>query len=406
MQKLPLESLDHVLEQIVTQAQALPTTRLPLTRALESVIAHDVTSPIDVPAFTNSAMDGYGISYAQIEHLSTQTPFTVIGRSLAGHPYTGRALECYRCIQIMTGAALPSCVDTVIPFRLVRQQGDTILISPDSIKAHANVRTQGEEIHKDRIVLSKGTRLTPYHIGLLASLGIAKITVYQKPNIAIFSTGDELQELGHPLQAGQIYNVNGYALTAYFQKLGYTVLNLGILPDRPEAIQAALENTHADIFITSGGVGQGTRDYLSQSLAKHYHWKHVHIAMRPGKPLVFGRFITQNQYKYFFGLPGNPIAAMLSAQTFIEPLLQQLRQETTTEQIFQARLTHHIKHRPGRTEFVRGTLSMHEDTLVFTPYKNQGSAMFTSMTRSNAIATITPDKENLQAGDFVRVHLL
>lgn len=406
MQKLPLETLDHVLEQIITQAQALSTTRLPLTRALDTVIAHDVTSPIDVPAFTNSAMDGYGVSYTQIEHLCTPTPFTIIGRSLAGHPYTGRTLTSHRCIQIMTGAALPSCVDTVIPFRLVRQQGNTILIFPDSIKAHANVRTQGEEIHKGRVVLSKGTRLTPYHIGLLASLGIAKITVYQKPSIAIFSTGDELQDLGQPLQDGQIYNVNGYALTAYFQKLGYNVVNLGILPDRPEAIQSALENTQADIFITSGGVGQGNRDYLSQSLAKHYHWKHVHIAMRPGKPLVFGRFITQNQYKYFFGLPGNPIAAMLSAQTFIKPLLQQLRQETTTDIAFQAQLTHHIKHRFGRTEFVRGTLSMHENILVFTPYKNQGSAMFTSMTRSNAIATIPPDVENLQTGDFICVRLL
>lgn len=406
MQKLPLQSLDSILEQVLILSHSLPTITVSLQNSLHFVLAEPIQSNIDIPAFTNSAMDGYAIASSQLETIENEATFQIIGRSLAGHPYEGRAPQNNRVIQIMTGAALPSFFDTVIPFRLVQKSENSITISQNVVRHFANVRKKGEEIQKGCTVLNAGERISAYHIGLLASLGIEKVTVYNKPSIAIFSTGDELQELGQPLQKGQIYNVNGYALTAYFQDKGYNVQNLGILADHPERIQKALETTLADIFITSGGVGQGTRDFLSQQIAQQYNFQHVHIAMRPGKPLVFGSFNNSTRTKYFFGLPGNPIAAMLSAQTFIRPLLAKLRQETPKSKSFSAQLTGPLVHKPGRTELVRGTVFRKDHQQFFTPYPHQGSAMFTSMTNSNAIALLPSALGNLNTGDWVSVRLL
>lgn len=362
------------------------------------ILANPVHSPINVPAYTNSAMDGYVIRGDDLERES----YSVVAEVMAGYAYN-KALQKGEAVKIMTGAPTPENGDTVVMREQATQTGDAVSFGEAKIKAGQNVRQAGEDLPESGLVFDANTRIHSAEMGMLASIGLGEVEVKRKLKVAIFSTGDEVQAPGSSFKANTIYDSNRYTLMGLLENLNCEILDYGILEDKHEVIVEALSkaSSEADVVLTSGGVSVGDADYVKdalESLGEINFWR---INMRPGRPLAFGKISD----KPFFGLPGNPVAVMVSFLNFVEPALRKMQGETNWEPLkLQAIASEPLRSRIGRTEFSRGIYSKdeHGRISVRTTGK-QGSGILRSMSEANCIIEIDPAVDNVKAGESVTI---
>jgi molybdopterin molybdotransferase len=414
MSQNPLPSpIDISVAQAQQQIQEamvplLQRQEIDLQDGLNRILAHDIIAARDVPSFDNSAMDGYAFC---AKDLSMHQELTIVGQSQAGHPFHGR-LQPGQAIRITTGAVIPDYADSVLPQELaVLKNASTLLMEGIHVHPGQHKRCRGEEIAAGGIVLGKGTRLGPVELGLLASLGLSAIQVQRKLKVAIFSTGDELRSPGQTADLGSIFDSNRITLRTLLQQFGADVLDLGVLADNHDTIQTALKNCadQADVIITSGGVSVGAADFTRQVMQQVGRMNFWSVNMRPGRPLAFGT-IDKNQQTdktYLFGLPGNPVAMLVSFYFFVRPALQLLygSQISMTPSV-SAAATQAIAKKAGRTEFQRGIFTVDpHGRLEVSITGHQGSGMLSSMARANCLVVLTPEQGDIEVGDTVRIML-
>lgn len=392
---LPLsDALQGMLEQL---ACCCDSEQLPLPEALGRVLASDIASPLAVPPFDNSAMDGYAV---RLSDLTAGTPLIMAGKAFAGQPYQGE-WPAGHCVRIMTGAPVPAGTDAVVMQEETQADGGriTFLAQPEPGQ---NIRRAGSDIGKGACVLPAGTRLTPREMPLLASLGVATVPVRRPLKVAIFSTGDELKPVGTPLAHGDIYDSNRYGVRAMLARLGCDCLDLGIIPDDPAQLRAAFirADEEADVLITTGGVSVGEADFTKQlldELGEIGFWK---LAIKPGKPFAFGRLPRA----WFFGLPGNPVSAMVTFDQLVQPALAKLAGQQFERPLqLQAIAAEPLKKSPGRLDFQRGILSQGPNGLEVRSTGSQDSAVFSSLSRANCYIVLERERGRVAAGETVTV---
>lgn len=402
-------SLDDARKAIAAALQPITGSEtVPLHAALGRILAEDVLSPIDVPAHDNSAMDGYAFDGAALRHDAALT-LQAAGTVFAGAPWAG-TLAPGQCLRIMTGAVMPAGLDTVVPLELCRVDGDAVHIAPGAIRAGENRRRAGEDLARGKPALTRGRRLRPADLGLLASLGMTQAKVHRRLRVALFSTGDELREPGQPLDAGCIYDSNRASLRAALQRLDLDVLDLGLVRDDPDALQATLSRAlqQADVVLTSGGVSAGDADHtrsLLERMGEVGFWK---VAMRPGRPFAFGPLrAPAGRRSWLFGLPGNPVAALVTFHALArDALLQLAGAEPEPLVVLQARSAQALRKRPGRTELQRGIVSRAADgQWEVRTTGSQGAGILRSMSQANALLVLGHDQGNVAAGEPVDVWL-
>ncbi|MGF1717170.1 bifunctional molybdopterin-guanine dinucleotide biosynthesis adaptor protein MobB/molybdopterin molybdotransferase MoeA [Photobacterium chitinilyticum] len=386
-----------ILEQIVPSKIQI---KVPLEQALGQIVSKDILSPVNVPQHTNSAMDGYAIRGDNLDRDS----YTVVAHVLAGHSYD-QPLELGQAVRIMTGAPVPANADTVIMRELAQQKGDIVTFNTVKapIKPGQNVRQAGEDLAIGQIAVAAGTQMTAPELGMVASLGIDAIGINQPVKVAIFSTGDEVQHPGEAQKANCIYDSNRYTLLSMLTKVGCEVIDLGIIEDSEEALEATLQQAsqQADLILSSGGVSVGDADYIKTVLDRLGQINFWRIDMRPGRPLAFG----QIQQTPFFGLPGNPVAVMVTFLQFVEPAIRKIQgMENWQPQVFNAVATERLRSRPGRTEYSRGIYSLDANgRLTVKTTGKQGSGILRSMSEANCLIEIVPKQPNVEIGEVVRV---
>lgn len=362
------------------------------------VLADHVVSPVNVPQYTNSAMDGYAIRGDDVERESYQ----VVAEVMAGHAYD-QPLEVGQAVKIMTGAPTPINGDTVVMREQASQDGDTVTFKGASIKTGQNVRQAGEDLAIGSDVFTAGTRLASPEMGMIASLGFGEANVFRKLKVAVFSTGDEVQVPGTEQKANSIYDSNRFTIMGMLEKLGCEILDFGILEDNEQLMIEALENAsaQADVVMTSGGVSVGDADYIKLALDKLGQIDFWRINMRPGRPLAFG----QINDKPFFGLPGNPVAVMVSFINFVEPALRKMQGEQGWKPLkVSAIATENLRSRQGRTEFSRGIYELDETgRLTVRTTGKQGSGILRSMSEANCLIEISPAVDTVKTGESVTI---
>jgi molybdopterin molybdotransferase len=376
-----------------------------LKQALERILATDVISPINVPAHDNSAMDGFAFDGTQLQ--TTQAlHLTIVGTALAGKAWQG-TVEAGQCVKIMTGAVMPAGLDTVVPQELTQQTGNTISIAPGVLQRGDNRRFMGEDLMQGKAAVTAGSRVTPAALGLLASLGIAAVEVVRPLRVAFFSTGDEILSLGEAPREGAVYDSNRYTLFGLLTRMGVEVIDMGVVKDDPLALEAAftLAATQADAIITSGGVSVGEADHTKAVMRKLAggesgvaFWR---IAMRPGRPMAVGRIGEA----VLFGLPGNPVAVMVTFLAFVRPaLLQMMGCSAPSLPLLKAHSAEAIRKKPGRTEYQRGVVkSAANGALTVATTGQQGSGVLSSMAQANGLIVLGHDQGNVAVGDEVDV---
>lgn len=397
---------------IMQQLKVLDTTQqIDLFSALNRILAEDIISPIHVPFHDNSAMDGFAFNGRGLLELTTPQILSlkIQGEALAGHPYQAK-LETGACVRIMTGAVMPNDCDTVIPQESCQTiDNETIRFHSSAIRSGENRRLQGEDLRQGQVALAKGQRLGPAELGLLASLGIAQVKVQTRLRVAYFSTGDEIRSLGEPLETGCIYDSNRYTIFGMLSNLGCDVIDLGVVRDHPEALEQALRDAceKADVIITSGGVSVGAADYTKQVMAKLGKVEFWTVAMRPGRPMAFGQVESGSHRAYLFGLPGNPVAVMVSFYFFVQNALRHLTGERIPDTLpVLARSVSAIKKRAGRTEYQRGIARRGIDgQLEVSVTGSQGSGILRSMSEANCMIVLKHEQTDVQAGDLVEIRL-
>ncbi|EJB8444345.1 TPA: bifunctional molybdopterin-guanine dinucleotide biosynthesis adaptor protein MobB/molybdopterin molybdotransferase MoeA [Vibrio parahaemolyticus] len=362
------------------------------------VLAEHIVSPVNVPQYTNSAMDGYAIRSDDVDRDSYQ----VVAEVMAGHAYD-QPLEVGQAVKIMTGAPTPLNGDTVVMREQASQEGDKVTFNGANIKAGQNVRQAGEDLAIGSDVFTVGTRLASPEMGMIASLGFGEANVFRKLKVAVFSTGDEVQAPGTEQKANSIYDSNRFTIMGMLEKLGCEILDFGILEDNEQLMIEALENAsaQADVVMTSGGVSVGDADYIKLALDKLGQIDFWRINMRPGRPLAFG----QINNKPFFGLPGNPVAVMVSFINFVEPALRKMQGEQGWKPLkVNAIATENLRSRQGRTEFSRGIYEL-DDTgrLTVRTTGKQGSGILRSMSEANCLIEISPAIDTVKAGESVTI---
>ncbi|MEK2142964.1 bifunctional molybdopterin-guanine dinucleotide biosynthesis adaptor protein MobB/molybdopterin molybdotransferase MoeA [Vibrio parahaemolyticus] len=369
-----------------------------IENAYGRVLAEDIISPVNVPQYTNSAMDGYAIRSDDVDRSSYQ----IVAEVMAGHAYD-QPLEVGQAVKIMTGAPTPRNGDTVVMREQASQEGDKVTFNGSNIKAGQNVRQAGEDLAIGSDVFTAGTRLASPEMGMIASLGFGEANVFRKLKVAVFSTGDEVQAPGTEQKANSIYDSNRFTIMGMLEKLGCEILDFGILEDNEQLMIEALENAsaQADVVMTSGGVSVGDADYIKLALDKLGQIDFWRINMRPGRPLAFG----QINNKPFFGLPGNPVAVMVSFINFVEPALRKMQGEQGWKPLkVNAIATENLRSRQGRTEFSRGIYEL-DDTgrLTVRTTGKQGSGILRSMSEANCLIEISPAIDTVKAGESVTI---
>ncbi|HCG8611879.1 bifunctional molybdopterin-guanine dinucleotide biosynthesis adaptor protein MobB/molybdopterin molybdotransferase MoeA [Vibrio parahaemolyticus] len=369
-----------------------------IENAYGRVLAEHIVSPVNVPQYTNSAMDGYAIRSDDVDRDSYQ----VVAEVMAGHAYD-QLLEVGQAVKIMTGAPTPRNGDTVVMREQAIQEGDKVTFNGANIKAGQNVRQAGEDLAIGSDVFTAGTRLASPEMGMIASLGFGEANVFRKLKVAVFSTGDEVQAPGTEQKANSIYDSNRFTIMGMLEKLGCEILDFGILEDNEQLMIEALENAsaQADVVMTSGGVSVGDADYIKLALDKLGQIDFWRINMRPGRPLAFG----QINNKPFFGLPGNPVAVMVSFINFVEPALRKMQGEQGWKPLkVNAIATENLRSRQGRTEFSRGIYEL-DDTgrLTVRTTGKQGSGILRSMSEANCLIEISPAIDTVKAGESVTI---
>ncbi|HBK5918728.1 bifunctional molybdopterin-guanine dinucleotide biosynthesis adaptor protein MobB/molybdopterin molybdotransferase MoeA [Vibrio alginolyticus] len=369
-----------------------------IENAYGRVLAEHIVSPVNVPQYTNSAMDGYAIRSDDVDRDSYQ----VVVEVMAGHAYD-QPLDVGQAVKIMTGAPTPRNGDTVVMREQASQEGDKVTFNGANIKAGQNVRQAGEDLAIGSDVFTAGTRLASPEMGMIASLGFGEANVFRKLKVAVFSTGDEVQAPGTEQKANSIYDSNRFTIMGMLEKLGCEILDFGILEDNEQLMIEALENAsaQADVVMTSGGVSVGDADYIKLALDKLGQIDFWRINMRPGRPLAFG----QINNKPFFGLPGNPVAVMVSFINFVEPALRKMQGEQGWKPLkVNAIATENLRSRQGRTEFSRGIYEL-DDTgrLTVRTTGKQGSGILRSMSEANCLIEISPAIDTVKAGESVTI---
>ncbi len=398
-------TVEQALETILGHIRVLGTERLDILRARGRVLAEDIVSGLDVPPLDNSAMDGYAVRHADVSTASADTPalLKITGDLPAG--YTSEVLlQPGQTLRIMTGAPLPPGADTVIMQENTRSDGTTVSIL-QSEKRGANVRSAGEDIKKGALLFQTGALVRPAHIGIMASIKRAMVSVYQRPRVAILSTGDELVDIDEELGAGKIVTSNSYSLASLVEDAGGTAIMLGIARDTKEALRSRmLEGLHADIIISSGGVSVGDYDFVKDVLQElgldMKFWK---VLMRPGQPLAFGVIGG----KPAFGLPGNPVSAMVSFEQFVRPAMRKMSGHARLfRPVIEAIAREDIKGREGRKFFIRCRLVQKDGLWHATTTGEQGSGILMSMAAASGLMVIPADRSGVSAGDRVKVQVL
>jgi len=399
---MPVERAREHIRAFLSPVTAVE--RLNIRAALGRILAEDVISPVNVPQHDNSAMDGYAVRFSDL-NADAESKLKIIGTSFAGKPFQGTAGPG-QAVRIMTGAVIPAGTDTVIQQEKAKAAGDYVAVMPVPKKG-TNTRSAGEDLRAGEPALKRGHPVQPAEIGMMASLGIGEVAVYRKLRVAFFSTGDELVAIGQPLGPGQIYDSNRYTIYGLLVRLGCEVLDMGVIRDTPHDVEHAFREAAqvADVVITSGGVSVGEVDYVKQildRLGEVLFWK---IAMKPGRPLAYGRIGNA----HFFGLPGNPVAVMVTFYQFVRDALLHLQGRTTSTPLPTQKVvcTSPIKKAPGRTEFQRGILSQDaEGRWSVRTTGDQGSGILSSMSQANCFIILPAEQGNTPAGATVDVQLL
>ena len=403
-QALPANAVNDFLAHLVQPVQGME--EVGVFDALGRVLARDIISPVSVPPHDNSAMDGYAFDGAQLAAGSALT-LDLVGTALAGKAWSG-SVGTGQCVKIMTGAIMPAGLDTVVPQEFTQPAADgRITIPADLLAPGDNRRHKGEDLMEGSAALQKGERLTPAGCGLVASLGIKTVPVTRKLRVAYFSTGDEILSLGEAPREGAVYDSNRYTVHAMLTRLGCEVIDLGVVRDDPALLEAAFRGAakQADAIITSGGVSVGEADYtkaMMKQLGDVAFWK---IAMRPGRPMAVGRIAVEGKSSVLFGLPGNPVAVMVTFLAFVRPaLLRMMGSTEAAPPLLRARSLAPIRKKAGRTEYQRGIVSTGADgRLQVQLTGNQGSGVLSSMVQANGLIVLHHAQGNVAMGDEVDV---
>ncbi len=400
---MPVERARALIRKFLTPVTA--TERVHVRFALNRVLAQDVVSPIAVPGHDNSAMDGWAVRFADLRQ-DDETQLKRIGESFAGKPYAG-TLGAGEAVRIFTGGVMPFGADTVVMQERATEIPGGVAVSAGAVsKAGQNRRFAGEDLQRGQLVFGAGQPVHPAELGMLASLGINEVTVYRKLRVAFFSTGDELRSIGTPLAQGDVYDSNRYTLYGMLARLDCDMVDMGVVPDIPGELEHAFATAaaNADVVITSGGVSVGEADYvkaLLDKLGEVLFWK---IAMKPGRPLAYGRIGGA----HFFGLPGNPVSVMVTFYQFVRDalLVLQGRSDVGPMPMFKAMLAAPIRKVPGRTEFQRGILAHDVSGWSVRTTGDQGSGILSSMSRANCFIVLPAETGNVAAGEPVDVQPL
>ena len=398
-QSLTADGVNAFLSRLVEPVQE--TEEVGIFEALGRVLARDIVSPISVPPHDNSAMDGYAFDSSQ---LRAGVPLTleVVGTALAGKAWNGEVAAGH-CVKIMTGAMMPAGVDTVVPQELVAVKGSQVTLPPGILQPGDNRRLKGEDLDQGQPALQQGQRMLPAACGLVASLGLRTVTVRRRLRVAYFSTGDEILSLGEAVREGAVYDSNRYTVWGLLTRLGCEVIDMGVVRDEPVLLEAAFTQAAkiADAIISSGGVSVGEADYTRVMMKKLGDVEFLRIAMRPGRPMAVGRISDS----VLFGLPGNPVAVMVTFLAFVRPALLQMMGARPEElPLLQARSAEGMRKKPGRTEYQRGIVSRAPDgTLAVRTTGNQGSGVLSSMVQANGLIVLHHAQGNVTAGAAVDV---
>ena len=404
-QALSVNQVGDFLAQLVQPVPPDESQDVYLFDALGRILAQDVISPISVPAHNNSAMDGFAFDASQL--LANQ-PLTlrVVGTALAGKAWQGK-VNAGECLKVMTGAILPDGLDTVVPQELVQIASahdiTSITLPANLVKAGDNRRLAGEDLMQGQTALKAGQRLTPAALGLIASLGLSDVRVHRRVRVAYFSTGDEVLSLGDAPREGAVYDSNRYTVFGLLTRLGCEVIDMGVVRDDPALLEAAFAQAaqESDAIITSGGVSVGEADFtkaMMKKLGDVAFWK---IAMRPGRPMAVGRIGKS----VLFGLPGNPVAVMVTFLAFVRPALLRMMGSTTQPlPMLRAKCMEPLRKKAGRTEYQRGYVDSAPDgTLQVRTTGNQGSGVLSSMVQGNGLIVLHHTQGHVSIGDEVDV---
>jgi molybdopterin molybdotransferase len=402
---LPVETARRVIRSLVTPVTA--NERVAVRASLGRVLGADVVSTMNVPAHDNSAMDGFAVRGADLK-ADGATVLRAIGTAFAGRGFEG-SVGPGECVRVMTGAVMPRGTDTVVIQEAVRADGDRITVPPGQ-KTGQNRRVAGEDLAAGRVAIAAGRVVRPAELGLIASLGLAEVTVRRRLRVAFFSTGDELTSIGTALKEGEVYDSNRYTLYGMLARLGVDLIDMGVVRDDPRSLERAFLEAAAcaDAVITSGGVSVGeadfTRDLLGR-LGEVLFWK---IAMRPGRPMAVGRIEARGNAAHFFGLPGNPVAVMVTFYGFVRDALLALagRTDDYALPLVKVPCATALRKKPGRTEFQRGILTRGDDgewSVRITG--QQGSGVLRSMSEANCFIVLEHSRGDVKAGDLVTVQL-
>ena len=414
-QALSADAVNAFLAELAQPLSASADTEtLPLMQAHHRVLAADIISPVSVPPHNNSAMDGYAFDGAALQPGQPLVLQPVGGTAFAGAAWQG-SVGPGQCVKIMTGAIMPAGLDTVVPQELTQANADGgITIAANVLQRGDNHRLAGEDLMQGQPALRTGQRLTPAALGLAASLGLPTVTVFRRLKVAYFSTGDEILSLGEAPREGAVYDSNRYTVFGLLQRLGCEVIDLGVVHDDPARLQAAFRQAaaQADAIITSGGVSVGEADHtkaMMRELAADdasgqsgvAFWR---IAMRPGRPMAVGRF----GHTILFGLPGNPVAVMVTFLAFVRPaLLRMMGCAADAPVLLKAHSAEAIRKKPGRTEYQRGTVFTAADgSLHVRTTGSQGSGVLRSMVEANGLIVLPHAQGNVAVGDEVSVMML
>ncbi len=402
-QALSADQVSAFLRLLAPGPASASPQRVPVIEALDRIVAQDVVSPISVPPHDNSAMDGYAFRGAELTGLQTLT-LRCVGTALAGKAWQGQ-LGAGECVKIMTGAVMPEGLDTVVPQEMTQVAQDRVSFSASVLQAGDNRRLCGEDIAQGQVALAAGMRVGPAALGLLASLGVPEVSVHPRLRVAYFSTGNEILSLGQAPREGAVYDSNRYTVLGLLTRMGCDMVDLGVCPDDPVQLEARFRQgaQSAQVVITSGGVSVGEADFtkaMMRQLGDVAFWR---IATRPGRPMAVGRIGDC----VLFGLPGNPVAVMVTFLAFVRPAL--LRLMGATERalpVVRARCDERLRKKPGRTEYQRGVLSRGPDgEWHVRTTGQQGSGVLRSMVEADGLIVLAHEQGDVQVGDWVEVTL-
>ncbi len=401
---LPAEQVNDFLARLVEPVSNTDTVGV--FEALGRVLAEDVVSPISVPPHDNSAMDGFAFNGALLRPGEPLTLQLAKGTAFAGKAWAG-ALAAGECVKIMTGAIMPAGLDTVVPLEFVTIDSDRVTIPANVLQRGDNRRLLGEDLMAGQPALRRGQTLGPAALGLVASLGLPQVAVFRRLKVAYFSTGDEILSLGEAPREGAVYDSNRYTVFGLLTRMGVEVIDMGVVRDEPAALEAAFRDgaAKADAIITSGGVSMGEADHtkaMMKQLGDVAFWR---IAMRPGRPMAVGQIQQDGKSAILFGLPGNPVAVMVTFLAFVRPALQRMIGCTVSDPLLlKAHSAEALRKKPGRTEYQRGIVSRAADgSLQVRTTGNQGSGVLSSMVQANGLIVLHHGQGNVAVGDEVDV---